>query len=267
MNKTASHPIFKRVQPITLALLGLSLMLTTACSTKQATSKHDPYEGFNRASYTFNTTLDKYTLKPIAKAYDFVVPEPVDTGVDNVLSNLNDVNVVTNGLLQFNTQQASSDMGRLLINSTLGLAGLFDVAKYMGMPKHNEDFGQTLAVWGVPSGPYLMVPFLGPKTMRSFAGTPVDSLIEGLTTEAVGITSNKDKLIYQGVKLVNTRQNLLPLEKKLEGSGLDPYIAIRENYIAHRAMLANNGVPTSQSAEDEYGDDSFGDEDEFEEAF
>lgn len=264
MNKTVSS-LFRTSSP-TLAGL-LVIMLTSACSTKQATSKQDPFESFNRFNYKLNTQLDKYTLKPLAKAYDAVVPHPIDAGIDNVLSNLNDVNVITNDVLQLNVKQTSSDIGRLLINSTLGLAGLFDVAKHMGMPKHNEDFGQTLAVWGVPSGPYLMLPILGPKTMRSFAGTPVDSVVAGLTTSAVGISSDKDKLIYQGINIINIRQSLLPLEKQLESSGLDPYIAIRENYIEQREILANNGAPTSQSVEDEYGDTSFADDEELEEAF
>lgn len=267
MNKTISPPFFVHsLNGLKWLVLSVCVLLTGACSTKQATSKQDPYESFNRFNYKLNTQLDKYTLKPLAQAYDKIVPQPIDTGIDNVLSNLGDVNVITNDILQFNVKQASSDIGRLLINSTLGLAGLFDVAKHMGMPKHHEDFGQTLAVWGVPAGPYLMLPVLGPKTLRSFAGTPVDTVVSGLTAEAVGISGNEELLAYQGISLINTRQSLLPLEKQLEGSGLDPYIAIRENYIAHREMLIHNGVPPKQSIEDEYGDTSFSG-DEFEEAF
>ena len=127
----------------------------------------DPWESWNRKVYAFNDFADRIALRPVAKAYQWVTPAPVEQGIGNMFANLRDINTIINGLLQFKLAQAASDTGRVLLNSTVGLAGLFDVATPIGLKKHNEDFGQTLGYWGVGSGPYLVVPFLGSYTLQS----------------------------------------------------------------------------------------------------
>lgn len=235
------------------------IVLISGCAST-GSSKRDPLESFNRASFKFNEVLDKYTTKPLAQAYDYIVPHPIDYGIDNVISNIGDVNTVANGVLQLNLKQASSDFGRLLINSTLGLAGIFDVAKYMGMPKHQEDFGQTLAVWGVPEGPYIMVPILGARTLRSLAGQPFDSAVTGATLGTMGVTEPEYTVAYEAIKFINKRKKLLALEEQLRSSGVDPYIGVRENYLEKRALLISNGKPQTKASD--YNDTSFMDDED-----
>ena len=134
----------------------------------------DPLEGFNRAMYTFNDKFDRYLLKPVAKGYRAITPKPVSRGISNFFSNLHDPGIMLNNLLQGKPKQAGSDLGRFLVNTTLGIAGLFDVASKMGMEKHNEAIRQTLAKWGVGEGSYLVPPFLGPSNVRDGAALPVE---------------------------------------------------------------------------------------------
>ena len=145
-----------------------------AGATAEQDNAHDPLEGFNRAMYTFNDKLDKYVLKPVAKGYHAVAPTPVRRSVANFFSNLHDPAVMLNNLLQGKPGQAASDLGRFMVNSTIGIFGLFDVSSKFGLPKHDEDFGQTLAVWGVGDGPYLVLPFFGPSNMRDAPALVVD---------------------------------------------------------------------------------------------
>lgn len=244
--------------------IGIITLISSCASTGKA--DRDPLESFNRVSFKFNEQFDKYTSKPLAQAYGHVVPKPIQSGIHNFIGNVNDVNTVANGLLQLNIKQASSDFGRLIINSTLGLVGIFDVAKHMGMPKHQEDFGQTLAVWGVPEGPYVMIPILGARTLRSLAGGPFNALVSGNTLNTLGITTPEQVFTYQSVAFIDKRKFLLPLEEQLNSSGVDPYIGVRENYLAKRALLVSNGKPQTESSD--YDDTSFmGDEDLFEEDF
>ncbi|HHJ19914.1 MAG TPA: VacJ family lipoprotein, partial [Gammaproteobacteria bacterium] len=156
-------------------LLGLLLILS-GCATIPQGQRHpaDPWEGYNRAIFKFNDKLDQIVLKPVAKGYQKVTPDIVETGVSNFFSNLFDVGVSLNNLLQGKPRRAGSDLMRFVMNSTFGIAGLFDVASSAGLEKHNEDFGQTLATWGVPSGPYFMLPFLGPSTIRDTGALSVD---------------------------------------------------------------------------------------------
>jgi len=135
----------------------------------------DPLEGFNGSMYSFNEAVDDYIAEPVTSAYKWISPEFVQTGISNFYDNFKDISVVLNDLLQGKFIQGSQDTGRFLLNTTVGLAGLFDVATYAGLEQHDEDFGQTLAVWGVPTGPYLVVPFLGPTTFRGVPGAVVDA--------------------------------------------------------------------------------------------
>lgn len=149
----------------------------SACSSVPTHEKNDPWVGWNRDIHDFNKDFDDVILKPLAKGYQEVVPNPVDESITNVFSNINDIGVTINDFLQFKFKQGGMDAGRFFINTTAGLGGIFDVAKMIDLPKHDEDFGQTLAVWGVPSGNFLVLPFLGPSSPRDTFGLIGDALL------------------------------------------------------------------------------------------
>lgn len=199
----------------------------------------DPYEAINRPIYGFNRTVDKAVLKPLAKGYDWLVPTPVDTRIDSFFSNLDDLTVMSNALLQAKFRQAWSDFGRFGINSTLGVLGLFDVASHWGLEKHDEDFGQTLAVWGWESSAYLMVPFLGPSTTRDLGGRVVDGATTGWTQ---WLESDRAKIGVLALDTINQRASLFDVEKMLEES-LDEYQYLRDAYLQRREYLIYDGSP------------------------
>lgn len=205
-----------------------------ACST--ATHQADPFESFNRKIYVFNDTVDRAVLKPVAQGYDKVMPGVGKTLVNNFFSNLDDIKVTCNDLLQLKFRQAASDGSRVLFNSTFGLFGLLDVTTRL--PKHNEDFGQTMRYWGAPAGPYLMLPLLGPSTVTDSAGLYGDSLTPGIGD--IGHVPTRNSL-YLG-KAINTRARLLDSEKVLEDT-LDRYRFLREAYLMRRTSLAYDGNP------------------------
>lgn len=204
----------------------------------------DPWEKFNRSMFRFNDRADKILLKPLAKAYIKLTPGFFRQGVDNVFSNVLEIPSVLNGVLQGNFRGAAHDTGRLLLNSTLGLAGILDVAQYMNLKNDDhEDFGQTLAVWGVDAGPYMVLPFLGPSNLRDTTAIPVDWYTDPKTY----IDHIPTKNTVRAVSLLNTRANLMPLEKSLTG---DKYVFLREAYLQRRNFLVNNG-----EVEDSFGED------------
>lgn len=229
------------------------LVLCAASHCILADDEQDPWQGYNRAMFDFNITVDRYTLKPITKGYVFITPKFVQKGINNALSNVGEVPNILNGILQGQPVKASKYTGRLLVNSTLGLAGLFDVAQHMGLVDDGgEDFGQTLAVWGVSQGPYVVLPLLGSSTVRDTFALPADWYSDPLTYIDHVPTRNS----LRAISVVNTRANLLGLEEHLTG---DHYIFIRDAYLQRRNFLINNG-----DVEDEFGlDDDFGDEDDY----
>jgi len=204
----------------------------------------DSLEKFNRSIYSFNVGLDKYLLKPIAKGYKAVTPEFVDASVTNFFSNLGDVENVVNNLLQFKVDDAINDTERFVVNSTFGFAGLLDVASAAGLEKHDEDFGQTLARWGVGSGPYVMLPFLGPSTIRDAgAKFTVDRLTD--------VTNySDDSLYYFVLDILDARADLLVDEEVFENLSDDQYVAIRDAWLQRREYLVTDG----QSGEDSGSD-------------
>ncbi|MCW8983187.1 MAG: VacJ family lipoprotein, partial [Gammaproteobacteria bacterium] len=157
----------KHLLPFLLVTL---ILLSSGCSMTPSVDdgerSPDPWEGMNRSINSFNEKLDEALLKPVAKGYQAITPEPVDKGISNFFSNLDDVTVFINDLFQLKLIQGTSDLARFTVNSTVGIFGLFDVAEMIGLEKHNEDFGQTLGFWGAPEGPYLVLPFFGPSTLR-----------------------------------------------------------------------------------------------------
>jgi len=234
----------------------LGLLALSACSTtRQPTgddpvprdnpasadnNAHDPLEGFNRAMYTFNDKLDQYLLTPLAKGYRYVTPTPVRRSISNFFSNLHDPPIMLNNLLQGKPKQATSDFTRFLVNSTFGVFGLFDVATIWDLPKHDEDFGQTLAVWGVGSGPYLVLPFFGPSDMRDAPALVVDWEMYPLTHMQDRGTRNTILV----VEVVDKRAQLLEASEILkQAAGADPYVFVREAYRQQRLNLIYDGNP------------------------
>ncbi len=210
----------------------------------------DPYEDFNRKIFVFNDTLDRFVAKPISDAYLWVTPQFVQTGVANFFNNLKDINVVLNDTLQGKFQQGAEDSGRFVVNSTVGLLGLFDVATEIGLEKHDEDFAQTLAVWGVPEGPYLVLPVLGPSTSR---GVPV-----GIFDTAANPTSYVGFPV-QLVSMLNSRANAEGALKFIDEAALDPYVFTRESFLQYRKYLISDGktemTDDTLDLEDEFYDD------------
>ena len=234
--------------PIRIPLLLASLLLT-GCSSISGLSKYaqqkDPLEPFNRSVYVFNDTLDKAVIKPVAQGYSAVTPTPVKNMVNNFFSNLDDVVVTVNDLLQFKFRQAASDGSRVAFNSTFGVFGLFNVVDKL--EKHNEDFGQTLGYWGVPSGPYLMLPFFGPSSIRDGSGLNADSFVSVIGRTKIMSARNRDWLA-QGV---NTRAGLLEGEKVLDEAVIDRYSFLRDAYLQRRQSLVYDGNPPKQKFDDD----------------
>ena len=187
--------------------------------------------------------MNDYILDPVTETYQDIAPQPVQTGVSNFFSNVDDIFVFVNDLLQFKFTQAASDLTRLVFNTTFGLFGLFDVASHMDLPKHHEDFGQTLATWGVSDGPYIVLPFLGPRTLRDTGGLVVDSTYDPI----LDITDDEARWTVIGVKAVDTRAGLLKADRLAEKSGVDKYNFIRDAYLQHRQNLIYDGNPPRQS--------------------
>lgn len=236
----------------------LALMATTAITSSVMTTgamaedakNPDPWEGFNRSVYTFNDTMDRYFMKPVAQSYRAVTPDPVEDGISNVFDNLLEVRNIINDILQWKWGQAANDTGRFLVNSTVGVVGLFDVAQHIGLPENDggEDFGQTLAVWGVGSGPYVVIPFLGPSTLRDGLGLPVDSQMD-----LIGYIDHvPTRNTTWGAGFVDTRAGLLEAEELISG---DRYTFMRDAYLQRREYVINDGaVEDDFGGEGDYGD-------------
>lgn len=194
----------------------------------------DPWESFNRPVFAFNDTLDTWVLKPIAIGYKTVTPQFVEDGVTNVFNNVGDVGNLANNLLQGKFHHAGVDTARLLINTTAGVFGLFDVATHLDLPRNNEDFGQTLGTWGIASGPYLVLPFLGPSTPRDAAGRIADSVVTAYPYMDHIPTRNTTF----GLDITQQRTTLLGAEKAITG---DKYIFIRNAYLQNREFRVQDG--------------------------
>ncbi len=200
----------------------------------------DPLEPFNRSMFEFNRTLDTYVGKPLARGYRRITPEPLDRGITNFFNNLDEIPTALNNLLQLKVKDAFSDLGRLAVNSTLGFFGFMDVASTWGLEKHDEDFGQTLGYWGVPSGPYLVLPVIGPSSFRDGAGFAVDWVSNPIYYR---IGDNEIGWSLWVLRYVDRRADLLRKERAVEAAALDPYVFYRESYLQHRDYLVHDGNP------------------------
>lgn len=219
------------------------------CAAVPVEQRHpaDPFEGYNRAMFAFNDRVDRALIKPAAQTYQ-KLPSPIQTGVGNFFGNLDDVRVALNNLLQGKPAQAVSDVMRVTINTTLGLGGLIDLASPMGLARHNEDFGQTLGYWGMPSGPYLVLPLLGPSTVRDAPARVVDTRTHPF---ALGLLEDHDQTRagLTGLNIVQVRASVLPAEEALLAVGDDRYALLRDAWLQRREFLVRDG---EMSARDDF---------------
>ncbi|HIA92488.1 MAG TPA: VacJ family lipoprotein [Gammaproteobacteria bacterium] len=212
----------------------------------------DPLESRNRSIYAFNESLDEAILEPAADGYDYITPNMLQKGVNNFFYNINYPVTIINQLLQGNIEEALQDTLRFSINSSIGVFGLFDPASSMGLSQHDEDFGQTLAVWGVKEGPYLMLPFIGPKTLRSLTGDFTDILFNPL----LNINDTNLKIKAYSISILQDRSDLSTLEEELDNS-FDPYQYIKDSYFQNRTYKIHNGVITEDDEEVDFDFDDF----------
>ncbi len=252
--------MFKTTKLVAITLL---LLLTGCASIPSSTEvTGDPWESYNRTVDSFNEEVDRYAGIPLAEGYRAVTPEVVDRGVSNFFGNLLDINSAVNNLLQLKIDRTASDITRVLINSTIGLLGFFDVASDLNLPSYKEDFGQTLGYWGVGSGPYFVLPILGPSSVRDTVGLVADVMINPLTL--VNLTA-MESVATTSVYYVDKRADLLEAVDLLKDAAIDPYAFIRDSYLQQRISLVHDGAPPMSDEDELMMDADF--EDELDEDF
>lgn len=246
---------FRKARPLLYCLVFTSLL--SGCATNTI-DPDDPMENWNRSIDSFNDSVDRAVVKPMAEGYIWTTPEAVDQGVTNFFSNIQDVSVILNDLLQFKFTQASMDSCRFVINSTAGIVGVIDVATMLDLEKHNEDFDQTLGVWGLPAGPYLVLPFWGPSSPRGVVGLIGDVLMDPLTyTFFFGGTAVSAATVGAAIlDATDTRAALLLAGKIVDETAVDRYDFIKSSYRQRREYLIWDGeIP--ERDEDPELDESF----------
>ena len=203
----------------------------------------DPFQPFNRAIFTFNDAVDRVVFRPLAVGYRAVLPQPVRNGVNNFFNNLRAPTTLLNDILQGKPKRAQETIDRFLVNSTIGLLGFVDIATRLGFPEHQEDYGQTLAVWGVPAGPYIVLPLLGPSTLRDAVGkVPEFYIADPLwDPDDTAVT-----IARFGVRAIDTRSRLLDLDRIIKMQ-VDPYLFFRETYIQNRRRAIGDGGQPGRS--------------------
>ena len=242
LNKGFILPFF-RVALATTALL----ILQSCASLDQIEGTYDPFEPVNRKVYVFNDFIDKNIAKPVAQTYETYIPNPVQLGVHSFFGNIDDFSIALNDFLQLKGEQGISDSVRFTINSTIGLLGIFDLATDMGFAKHNEDLNQTLGYWGVPDGPFIMLPLLGAYNLRSATSAYAQSK---LFTPIALITNSQIKDSLTVLDFFDTRVHLLLASDILDIAALDPYSYMRESYTQRQQSLIDDGDPS----EDEFNE-------------
>ncbi len=228
--------------------LAACLAMLSACATQ---ANKDPLEGMNRGIYKFNDVADKALIKPVASVYQTITPSPIRKGINNFYENLTSLTTVFNDLLQFKFAHAFSDAGRFVINSTVGIAGFFDVASMDDVPKHKEDFGQTLGHWGVADGAYLVLPILGPSSLRDTTGLVFDLA----PTDPIAYAHRKgDVRLHNQLRvgqLIDKRAELLTATDLIDEASLDPYAFTRDAYLQRRASLVQDGIVPEEFIQDD----------------
>ncbi|WP_137936682.1 VacJ family lipoprotein [Chitinivorax sp. B] len=234
-----------------MLLFSVLVLVLTGCAS--APDKRDPLEPFNRKVYSFNEHADRMVVKPVAETYTTVIPSPVRTGIHNFLGNLKEVTYFINNMLQGKVEGALISMGRFTFNSTLGLGGLIDIMTPGGFPVQPEDFGQTLGKWGVGTGPYVMLPLLGPSTVRDASGLLVD------TATHINAPAREPAARYGivGLNIVDKRVELLGASNLLDSAALDPYVFLRDAYLQKRlAEIYDGNPPVTIDPEDPFADEN-----------
>lgn len=228
-------------QSLLVAAIAMSLVGCASAVTEEQQADldpRDPYESWNRGVQDFNDGLDDYFMKPVAKSYQWITPTFVDKGVTNFFSNLSDISVTMNDLLQAKFGQGSMDAGRFLVNTSVGVGGIVDVASMIDLPKHDEDFDQTLGFWGVPTGPYIVLPLIGPNSPRGLGGLIGDTAANPSTYVGAGIGT----ALY-AVRMSDARSDLLSATKIVDEAAVDKYEFIRNAYFQQRNYLVHDGNP------------------------
>ena len=244
-----------------ILLILISCLFASGCATLDGPpNPDDPFESFNRSMFAFNEDFDKYAFKPVAKGYNFIMPNIASKAVSNFFSNVDDIVVFFNEILQFKLAEAAATSARFVFNSSFGLLGLIDVASDMDLAKHNEDFGQTLAVWGAGSGPYLVLPFLGPLTVRDTAGLAVDWTYFDPIFKRQTLT---ESLVTLTIKYIDIRAGLIKASNILDDTVPDKYAFVRDAWMLRREYLIYDGNPPEDFTEEELFDDEdlFNDDD------
>lgn len=247
-------PGVARAVPRVLAALALAAVAgcaTTGPGTQHASGPNDPLEPFNRKMFAFNDKLDTYALKPVAKAYNNVVPSPVRTGVHNVFGNFSDAWSAVNQLLQGKIDNGARMTMRVLTNTVIGLGGILDPATPLGLERQSEDLGQTLGRWGVPPGPFLVLPLFGPSDIRDAIALPADDYV----TPALLVDSTWQKVGVDAIGVIDTRAGLLGASQMLDELAFDRYTFLRDAYVARRRSLVYDGNPPDEPGTDNDGDD------------
>ncbi|VAW54994.1 Outer-membrane-phospholipid-binding lipoprotein MlaA [hydrothermal vent metagenome] len=241
--------------PKLFQIIGLLItyLLSSGCATLDGPpNPDDPFESYNRSMFAFNETVDKYAFKPAAEGYQAIMPNFASKGVSNFFSNVDDIVVFVNQLLQFKLAEAVATSARFVFNTTFGLLGLIDVASDMDLPKHNEDFGQTLATWGVGSGPYIVMPLIGPLTIRDTAGLAVDwTYFDPIFNRQ----TLRQSLVTLTIKYIDVRAGLLKATNILDETVPDKYAFVRDAYLSRREFLIYDGNPPDDFNENELFDD------------
>jgi phospholipid-binding lipoprotein MlaA len=208
----------------------VSAFSLVGCASVPQPNPTDPLEGFNRGMFAFNESVDKAVLKPVAQTYRTVTPYPIRAGVNNFYNNLEDAWTALNGVLQLRANVAVDSFLRFGINSTLGLGGVLDIATETGIPHHSEDFGKTLGRWGAPSGPYLVFPIFGPSTLRDSTTIVLENRFDPVShVDQIRVRNS-----LTGLRIIDTRSNLLPLGNLLDEAALDKYSFTRDAYLQKR---------------------------------
>ena len=244
-----SSPSYSVQQPWSARLAGglalAGILLLQGCATVANPDPRDPLESFNRGVFGFNDVVDRAVLKPVATVYRGVLPQWVRKGVGNFFTNLEDVWSVVNNALQVRGQDTGDSLGRVMVNSTVGLVGLVDVASELNIERHTADFGLTLGRWGVGAGPYVVIPFLGPYTLREVAALPLDR--QGNLVNHVNDVPTRDGLTL--LNFVDTRASYLNAGDVVEGAALDKYTVMRDSYLQRQRNRVYDGNPPEEEAE------------------
>ena len=228
-----------------IAIPFLAVTLLAGCAA--APSRDDPFEPMNRASFAVHEVVDGHVVKPIAQAYVDYTPKLVQTGIRNFFGNIDDFISFLNGMLQNKPEKAGNDLGRVITNTGFGLLGLIDIASEAGIPKGNEDFGQTFGYWGIPQGPYLFIPVLGPTTVRDGTGL----IVRAYATPIGYIPDVSTRNILWGIGFLDARASALQAESLVEQASLDRYTFIRRSYLQRRQYLVYDGAPPPAKEDDE----------------